>query len=48
MSTQDSASDFRNIEKALRLLRAYEANPAVKVQDNPVEVLAAAHLRLGH
>jgi hypothetical protein len=35
MSTQDSASDFRNIEKALRLLRAYEANPAAKVQDNP-------------
>jgi hypothetical protein len=35
MTTSDSASDFKNIEKAIRLLSAYESNLAVRAQDNP-------------
>ena len=35
MNTQDSASDFRKNREGPPALEAYEANPAVKVQDNP-------------
>jgi hypothetical protein len=32
--SEDGASDFRNVEKALRLVRAYGVKP-VRAQDNP-------------
>jgi hypothetical protein len=31
----DSAQDFRNVDKALKLLRAYRAKPEVPAQQNP-------------
>ena len=34
MTINDSASDFRNIDKALQLLTAYESNLTVRAQDN--------------
>jgi hypothetical protein len=34
MTINDSASDFRNINKALQLLTAYESNLTVLAQDN--------------